>query len=221
MADTANYGWTKPTVSADSNTWGTINNTAWDDADASVKAVADAAAAATATANASMLGLLEDSGSISVATSALDVTLPTGYRAFKLIIVQAYPASDAKAYLRFNYGAGVISGASDYYWIMSGSGINVADDADSEIELTYNTVESAGATGTRFEIDILVPTDPETDLTTVDFSSSYRNFGAAEERVMGRASVLTKTTRPTAVRFLFNGVNISRARWALYGVNGL
>lgn len=45
MADTTNYGWTKPTVGGDNSTWGTILNTAWDDADADLKTVSDAAVA--------------------------------------------------------------------------------------------------------------------------------------------------------------------------------
>lgn len=48
MAATTNYGWVKPTVGGDLSTWGTILNTAWDDADADLKTVSDAAAAAQA-----------------------------------------------------------------------------------------------------------------------------------------------------------------------------
>lgn len=38
MADTANFGWTKPTVGGDGNQWGAILNTALDDIDTDLKA---------------------------------------------------------------------------------------------------------------------------------------------------------------------------------------
>lgn len=54
MADTANYGWTKPTVASDDSIWGTILNTALDDIDTDVKAVQDTADAASTTASAAL-----------------------------------------------------------------------------------------------------------------------------------------------------------------------
>lgn len=50
MADTANYGWTKPTVNADVDTWGGLVDAAYDDIDSDLKAVANAATAAIAAA---------------------------------------------------------------------------------------------------------------------------------------------------------------------------
>lgn len=50
MADTTNYGWTKPTVSGSSGAWGTILNTALDDVDANLKTVENKADAAQADA---------------------------------------------------------------------------------------------------------------------------------------------------------------------------
>lgn len=173
-----------------------------------------------------LIGQRLDSGSISSAQAALDVSIPTGYRHVRLELLNIYPASDADAYLRFNFGAGVKSGASDYYWTLGGTGggstVSQGDDLDSEIEMTFNTAESAGNTGSRYVIDIVMPTGSDTDRTIVDFSSSYKNFGGAAERVSGRGEVLTETARPTAVRFLFNGVNIGSCKaWALTAPSGL
>lgn len=41
MANTANYAWAKPTVGGSDNTWGTVLNTALDDIDADLDALAD------------------------------------------------------------------------------------------------------------------------------------------------------------------------------------
>ena len=46
MADTANYGWTKPVVGGSDNTWGTILNQALDDIDNDMIALANANTAA-------------------------------------------------------------------------------------------------------------------------------------------------------------------------------
>lgn len=42
MTNTANYGWTKPTVGADDDVWGDTLNAALDAADVDLKAVSDA-----------------------------------------------------------------------------------------------------------------------------------------------------------------------------------
>jgi len=46
MADTTNYGWTKPTVGGDSDTWGTKLNTLFDAIDTDLQVVDDVADAA-------------------------------------------------------------------------------------------------------------------------------------------------------------------------------
>jgi hypothetical protein len=210
---TTNYGWDQPTVGGDEDTWGDELNDTLEAIDIDLKAVADAAVA-----DAAMVKLTS-------ATAALNVSLPAGYRAFKLLIIDAYPVADADAYLRFNFGSGVLSGASDYYWSFNGAGGGASGSAgdalDSEIELTFNTVESTNSMGTRFEIDIVTPVSPDSGLTIADFSSSYQNFGPAAERMMGRGVVLTQTVRSTAVQFLFSGTNISKLRWVLTAWNGL
>ena len=68
MADTTNYGWTKPTVAGDTGAWGTILNTALDDIDTDLKAVSDVASAALPKAGGTM------TGGITYATGALPIT---------------------------------------------------------------------------------------------------------------------------------------------------
>lgn len=59
MADTTNYGWTKPTVGGDSGAWGTILNALFDDVDSDVKSVEDKADAALPKAGGAMTGRLD------------------------------------------------------------------------------------------------------------------------------------------------------------------
>lgn len=56
MADTTNFGWTKPIVSGSSGAWGTILNTLFDDQDTDVEAVKTTADAALPKAGGTMTG---------------------------------------------------------------------------------------------------------------------------------------------------------------------
>jgi hypothetical protein len=59
MANTLNYGWTKPTVGGDTNAWGTELNTLFDAADASLKTINNEADAALPKAGGTMTGRLD------------------------------------------------------------------------------------------------------------------------------------------------------------------
>jgi hypothetical protein len=76
MADTANYGWTKPVNTGSDNTWGTILNTALDDIDADLKAVSDALAAS---------ALLTAIKTVDGHLSGLDADLLDGVQANKFL----------------------------------------------------------------------------------------------------------------------------------------
>lgn len=58
MADTANYGWSKPTVGGSGGAWGTLLNTIVDDIDSQVHTVDVTAAAALPMAGGTMTGQL-------------------------------------------------------------------------------------------------------------------------------------------------------------------
>jgi hypothetical protein len=89
MADTANYGWTKPTDQASDDTWGVILNTALDDIDTDLKTVSDAITYHRLSSGSS-------SGSISYL-----IALPSGYRAYRLIL-SGITASAASQYLKLS-----------------------------------------------------------------------------------------------------------------------
>jgi len=76
MADTTNYGWSKPVVGGSDNTWGTLLNAALDDIDTDLKAVADAN---TAGANLTKMLTVDGPG------SGLDADTVDGVQAEKLI----------------------------------------------------------------------------------------------------------------------------------------
>ena len=58
MADTTNYGWTKPNVAGSNGTWGTLLNQAMDDIDADLKTVETAAGAAQTSATTALNELI-------------------------------------------------------------------------------------------------------------------------------------------------------------------
>jgi hypothetical protein len=77
MADTTNFGWTKPTVGGDPGAWGSILNTLFDDQDTDVQAIKVTADAALSRAGGTMTGpivnkeddyVTVDKGSMSGAT---------------------------------------------------------------------------------------------------------------------------------------------------------
>lgn len=70
MANTANYGWVKPTVAGDTNVWGTELNTLFDAVDANLKTVNNEADAALPKAGGVMTGRL-DSKTATLASNAL------------------------------------------------------------------------------------------------------------------------------------------------------
>jgi hypothetical protein len=59
MADTTNFGWTKPTVGGDAGAWGTILNTLVDDQDTDVDLIKTTADAALPVAGGTMTGNLK------------------------------------------------------------------------------------------------------------------------------------------------------------------
>lgn len=80
MANTPNFGWTKPTVGGSGATWGTIENTLFDDIDADLKTVADSVKAGP---------VILASGNLATGVAtvlAADLSGYTGYNRFEINI---------------------------------------------------------------------------------------------------------------------------------------
>lgn len=90
MATTANYGWTKPTISGDVGAWGTELNTDLDSIDTQMKTTDNKAAAALPVAGGAMTGRAD----LKTATYArVDKGSINGAQSFDLSVAQAFTAT--------------------------------------------------------------------------------------------------------------------------------
>jgi hypothetical protein len=96
MSTTANYGWAKPTVAADADTWGTKINTALDDIDVDLAAVSVVASAALPKAGGTLTGgLIGTTAAFSGAVSSAAFSATTG--AFSGLVTLSAGANNTPA----------------------------------------------------------------------------------------------------------------------------
>lgn len=97
MADTANYGWTKPTVGGDGGAWGGILNTLFDDIDADLNTLAATVSSVSTVASAALPKAGgEMTGEIDVLTARAHVEALgniTGTQALDLDVGNAFTAT--------------------------------------------------------------------------------------------------------------------------------
>lgn len=132
MAVTPNYGWTVPTVGADSDTWGGINNAAFDAADASLKTVDDKTALAAQKAN---------NGSDFASAAAVRTNLELGTAAVAAATRGSLPVSAVLNYTGGNIAQYVSSGGAD--GTIGDSGISA-----SSVMVTTANLSGLANTGT-------------------------------------------------------------------------
>jgi hypothetical protein len=161
--------------------------------------------------------VLIESGSVSSATAAIDIELPSGYDGFVLVLSDLTGSTAAVPQMRvsFDNGATFPSAAGSYAWAHGNwgtGGAQVSGGAASATAITiYNsnistTAASAmnigtleinpGAVGYHFGVHIQTSTD--------------------DTRSMGAGKALT-TGRATHIRLLMASGNITNLRWKLYG----
>lgn len=111
MSDTANFGWTKPTVGGDSGAWGTKLNTAFDDIDTDLKTVQNQAKL--------LIGTLGTSGTVTLdlTTDRYFTTTPAGTVTFAFSNVPAGSTEATAVIVRLsNSGGHTINWPASVKW---------------------------------------------------------------------------------------------------------
>lgn len=150
------------------------------------------------------------------ASSAEDITLPSGYEMFRLDWRGDVSTGGAALWLRFNLGSGFLTGGSDYEMVTSidvTSSVTVATSSDSKILLT-NSVAAGGPNRATAEIHPgAASVDP-----TVMVSAMGRNSGTStlDRTEIAGAVVGGTAARATALRVL-PSTGTFTGRLMLYG----
>lgn len=223
MTTTTNYGWTKPTVNSDANTWGTSLNSDLDGIDSTVKSVSNVAAAALVATSASEIFL--GSGNSAIAVSSVVIPLTAGYNAYRLVLMNVEPSTDGDAiYLRASIDGGstYLNGASAYAYAgttkdSGGTGGDLSSDGAAAIMTTGAMTATAGY-GSQAEI--YISTDGVSN-NHIIYSTSYITQTALKQATnRGSARTAAVTTRLTHL-LAFGAGNVARYRYALYGLRGI
>jgi hypothetical protein len=145
------------------------------------------------------------------------------YRAFKVVITDLVPATDATdLYLRFSTDGGSTydAGASDYDWARNmttaaGSNITNGDTADSEITLSSD-LSNVTAESLSGQVIIYNPANSAQHTKAVgDFISPNSSGQSMRVTVSGRRLATQDTD---GIRFLISSGNITSGTFALYGI---
>lgn len=167
--------------------------------------------------------VLLTSGTISAAGSQ-DLTLPTTYRDFKLVLSQTEPATaGATLNLRFSYdsGSSYKAGASDYD--MAGTHINAAGTTGTIVSTGGSAAllgvaqAIVGGQGGSFEVDISTP-DVSSHYTTFRSRAVMKGDGTSLTHVLVSGRCTASSLRATNARLLYGTGNISAGRYQLYGL---
>jgi hypothetical protein len=169
MADTTNFGWTKPTVAGDNGAWGAKANTLFDDIDTDLKTVSDAVTAAQTDADLGVIAAAENiafpllylsaSGNLIRSTNSPAVTYPTdfdtrvaGSGGGAATAIFAIPLTGLKPGQRitgFKYSAkngtgGLTSTVTLYAVSTAGATTVVGSDVQSIVSASYATYTKSG-----------------------------------------------------------------------------
>lgn len=113
MADTTNFGWTKPTVGSDTGAWGGILNTLFDDQDTDVQAIKVNADAAMPKAGGIFTGVVEHLNSRYVHIS---LGVVTGTTDIDMLIGNVFSAQKSGS-LTFTFSNPAASGNVTFFWL--------------------------------------------------------------------------------------------------------
>mgnify|MGYP003127471487 CR=1 FL=1 len=147
MADTTNYGWSKPTVGGDTDTWGTKLNTAFDDIDTDLKTVSDAVSAKLTTAS-----NLSDVPNKSAARNNLGVAIGANVQAQSARLDKYAALSLPAGRIVYTSGSEVLATSVLGEWGRSFIANGSASAGRSSLELGTSATYNIGVTGANIPL---------------------------------------------------------------------
>lgn len=166
---------------------------------------------------------------IDTATASSDTTiefnnLSSSYAYYVVTITDCVPVSDGQELLlrtSTNNGVSFDSGASDYRWSITrnqtGSGSDVGDSSDSQIDLTDSVAPIGSSTNEKASWVIWIADPSAASFTDIFFTGNYiRDTGSFNSHFGGGQR--REAVAVDAIQFLMSSGNIESGEFRLYGV---
>jgi hypothetical protein len=134
----------------------------------------------------------------------------------EISLIDIVPATDVvELFMRFDQGAGVLSGASDYQWASMRNATAATDTADSEIRIS----DSLGSTaGERLTVKVHLYRPGDADLIkAAHWTGGQRNNGAAANTIVGWGELIANDNAITDVQFLMSSGDIASGYYYAVG----
>ncbi|MGB1566393.1 MAG: hypothetical protein ACPHA6_12220 [Paracoccaceae bacterium] len=165
--------------------------------------------------------VLVASATASDSSSVMFTDLSTTYFAYKLIMENFHPASDADIYFRVSTdnGSTYKSGAADYKFAITGrvggSTAGTSSGGSDSINLTDDAIGTDTGEFGHFDVTIYNPAG--SGMTGLTFSSFYITSGATEATFHGGGHYATAAATD-AIQILCSTGNIASGEFKLYGI---
>ena len=147
MGTTRNYSWNYPVPGADADTWGTILNQAFRDADTTVKTVDDRVTALEGgTPTTSPVLLAHGNVTLAATFLVLDLSTYVGYKRLEIKLNKVNPGlSSTGAGVQFSTDAGGTWIATGYKWTLAALGVSYTQSDDSSGDTTQIHIQDRQA----------------------------------------------------------------------------
>jgi hypothetical protein len=162
------------------------------------------------------------SGSVSAAAT-LDLTLPSGYRSFRLVLGGVEPATAGASLnwrISVDSGSTYIAASYDYASVyQTTSGTPTAQSGAAATSALLGVAQTA-AGGYPGSFDVLIIPGNGSSRTSVSYRAHMRNNSALETVIFGGGASYATNSRPTNFRIFYGSGNISAGYYQLYGLRG-